>query len=76
MDSRQIQSGVLAGFVATVVLSVFMLAKGGMDLVPQLNVIRMLNAMMGAENAPAAGWVVHFMIGTLLLGRSVRPGRV
>lgn len=68
MARRPIQSGVLAGFVATVVLSLLMLMKGGMELVPELNVVSLLNRMMGTAEAPAAGWFVHFVIGTLLWG--------
>ncbi len=59
-------AGLGAGFVATVVLSAIMVMKGMMGLMPQLDVIAMLSAMMGA---PAiVGWLAHFMIGTLAWG--------
>ena len=58
--------GIGAGLAATVVLSMIMVAKGMMGLMPELNVIAMLSSMMNA--APVAGWVAHFMIGMLAWG--------
>lgn len=61
----------IAGFVATVVLSVLMLMKGMMGLMPELDVIAMLGNMaedmMGFGGAGLA-WLIHFMIGTVLWG--------
>lgn len=63
---NKIVAGAVAGFVATVVLSIMMMAKGMMGVMPELDVIHMLSAMMGA---PAImGWIGHFMIGTLAWG--------
>ncbi len=62
-----VSKGLLAGFVATIVLSALMLMKASMGFMPQLNVIRMLTHMVGAST-PAAGWIVHFLIGTVLWG--------
>lgn len=63
---NKIVAGAVAGFAATVVLSVMMIAKGMMGIMPELDVISMLSAMMGA---PAVmGWMGHFMIGTLAWG--------
>jgi len=63
---NKIAAGAVAGFAATVVLSVMMVAKGMMGIMPELDVIAMLSAMMGA---PAVmGWMGHFMIGTLAWG--------
>ncbi len=59
-------NGLMAGFVATMVLSLIMVAKGMMGLMPELEVIAMLGSMMNA--APAFGWVVHFMIGIFAWG--------
>ena len=58
--------GIVAGFAATAVLSMIMVAKGMMGLMPELNVIAMLSSMMNA--APAIGWVIHFMIGIIAWG--------
>ena len=56
----------LAGLVATVVLSAVMLMKHAMGLMPQLNAIAMISHMMGASLA--VGWIVHFTIGAVLWG--------
>lgn len=53
--------GIIAGLVATVVLSLLMLMKGMMGLMPDVDVIAMLAGKMG-DNA-MMGWAAHFMIG-------------
>ena len=58
--------GFAAGFAATVVLSILMLMKSAMGLMPELDVIAMLGGMMGTS--PAMGWLGHFMIGTIAWG--------
>jgi len=63
---KHVFSGLAAGLVATVVLSVLMIAKSMMGVMPELDVIVMLSAMMGAS--ALVGWVAHFMIGTLAWG--------
>ncbi len=63
---KNITSGLVAGFAATVVLSMMMFAKTMMGIMPELDVIRMLSAMMGAS--ALIGWLAHFMIGTLAWG--------
>ena len=59
-------NGIGAGFAATVVLSMIMVAKGMMGLMPELNVIAMLSAMM--NSSPVMGWIAHFMIGAIAWG--------
>ncbi len=63
---QKINDGLIAGLAATIVLSILMIVKGMMGLMPGLNVIHMLAAMMGAPLL--AGWVAHFMIGTVAWG--------
>ncbi len=69
----------IAGLAATVVLSMVMVAKGMMGLMPDLNVIAMLGSMMNIS--PGIGWLVHFMIGMFAWGIgfstfcNVLPGR-
>ena len=58
--------GLTGGFAGTVILSVLMIAKGMMGIMPQLDVIAMLAAMMGLPAAIA--WAAHFMIGTAAWG--------
>lgn len=67
MNATNIGKGMIAGFVATVVLSAIMVLKAGAGLLPALNVIVMLSKMAGAST-PVAGWVIHFLIGTVLWG--------
>ncbi len=59
--------GLVAGFVATVVLSAAMVAKQMMGLMPELDVAMMLTSMLGLPDV-ALGWVMHFMIGTVAWG--------
>jgi uncharacterized membrane protein YagU involved in acid resistance len=63
---NNVVKGMVAGFVATVVLSLLMLIKSTMGLMPELNIIAMLSNMMGTGRV--MGWVAHFMIGTILWG--------
>lgn len=56
----------IAGFVATVVLSMMMLAKQAMRLMPEMDMIGMISGMM--RSSRAVGWLVHFMVGTVVYG--------
>ena len=67
MTGKNVFKGMVAGFVATIVMSALMLMKQKMGVMPQLNPIQMLNDMMGAS-APLVGWAAHFMIGALAWG--------
>jgi len=61
-----IKAGLISGFIATLVLSLIMVMKAKMGLMPELNAIKMLAGMM---HAPLImGWVAHFMIGTVVWG--------
>lgn len=79
-----ISKGMVAGFVATVVLSLFMVMKSLLGLMPQLDMIAMLtqgaNNYMGLPATPVIGWIIHFFVGTVAYGiafillNSVLPG--
>jgi len=58
--------GIIAGLVATIVLSVLMIMKSKMGLMPDVNIIAMLAAKMGGSSVMA--WVSHFMIGMIGYG--------
>lgn len=58
--------GIIAGLVATIVLSILMVLKGRMGMMPELNVIKMLAGQMGGSLA--MGWIAHFVIGAILYG--------
>lgn len=62
----RVANGIIAGLAATMVLSMMMLAKGMLGLMPELNVIAMLGSMMNTTLAMA--WVIHFMIGMIAWG--------
>lgn len=66
---RRHTHGMIAGFIATVVLSMLMLMKEHMGVMPQLNPIKMLSDMAQSPT-PAVGWALHFLIGTVLWGVS------
>lgn len=63
---QNILAGLVAGFIATVVLSALMVVKGMMGVMPELDVAAMIGMMMGAS--VAVGWIIHFMIGTIAWG--------
>ncbi len=66
MTGSNIWKGMVAGFVATLVLSALMVMKSMMGLMPELDVIAMLSKMMGSSLS--MGWVAHFVIGTIVWG--------
>lgn len=63
---NKLVSGMLAGLIATVVLSVLMVIKGMMGMMPDVNVIKMLAGQM--NSSASMGWVAHFMIGVIGYG--------
>jgi len=58
--------GILAGLIATIVLSILMYVKGMMGLMPELDIIAMLAGKMGGS--AMMGWIGHFVIGALGYG--------
>jgi len=67
-----IKAGLLAGFIATVVLSILMIGKGAMGLVPQLNpiedIVHVVELLTGTRLPMPVGWVGHFLLGTVAWG--------
>lgn len=64
--NMNIKAGILSAFIATVALSLLMVLKAMMGVMPELNAVAMLANMM---NAPMiVGWIAHFMIGTIIWG--------
>lgn len=57
-----------SGFLATVVLSILMIAKAKMGMMPHLDLIAMLARMLGDPGVPIIGWLAHFTVGTLFYG--------
>ena len=63
---NKIRNGLIAALAATLVLSLLMIIKGMMGMMPDMNVIAMLAKQMGG--GPAMGWAAHFMIGVIGYG--------
>ncbi|WP_133130760.1 DUF6789 family protein [Legionella yabuuchiae] len=59
--------GFISGFIATAVLSLLMMLKAQMGLMPQFNVIRDFNQFLGSET-PIVGWIIHFLLGSFIWG--------
>ncbi|WP_308874104.1 DUF6789 family protein [Thiothrix subterranea] len=58
---NNVSKGIVAGLVATVVLSILMVMKNSMGMLPEMDIIKMLASMMGG--AIMMGWAMHFMVG-------------
>lgn len=58
--------GMIAGLAATAILSLMMMAKSAVGLMPALDPINMIATMMGVTTA--MGWIIHFMIGAVFWG--------
>lgn len=75
-----LSKGLTAGLLATVVLSLLMVMKAAIGVMPALDLPQMIAEMMGTPDTPLIGWVIHIMIGVVgygiaiaLLGRHL-PG--
>lgn len=62
--------GIVAGGVATAVLSAVMLLISATGFEPQLELTRLLLTVLDVPAAHALGWILHFAVGSLLLGGS------
>ncbi|RUO63720.1 DUF6789 family protein [Pseudidiomarina insulisalsae] len=63
---NKLLASMVAGLVATIVLSILMMIKSSMGIMPELNVIKMLANYLNASMA--IGWLVHFLIGIVAYG--------
>ncbi|MEJ7688619.1 MAG: DUF6789 family protein [Variovorax sp.] len=63
--------GMVAGLIATLVLSALMIMKAMMGMMPELDLPKMIAGMMGMAGMPAVGWVVHFIIGIVIYGTAI-----
>jgi hypothetical protein len=59
--------GLGAGLAATIVLSLVIILKQALGVLPQLSTISVLAQMLGFQSL-AVGWIVHFFVGVLLWG--------
>jgi len=61
--------GMVAGAVATAVLSLVMVLIGTTGFEPQLELTRMLLTLLGAPaSLLALGWILHVLVGSVVLG--------
>lgn len=73
---NDVMKGMVAGGVATAVLSVVMLLMSATGFEPQLELTRLLLTLLGERSEYALGWVLHIAIGSVVLGglfASVEP---
>ena len=72
INTSNIIKGIIAGFVATIVLTLFMMVKKTMGVMPELDPVHMIAEMvtqkMGIEPNIIIGWVLHFGIGSVAWG--------
>lgn len=73
-------SGIVAGFIATVVLSILMVIKKNMGVEPALNPVSDIMQFLGTTNM-IVGWVGHFILGSVVWGiifviiKNILPGK-
>ena len=69
---NSIKKGFISGFIATLVLTMMMIIKGKMGIMPALDPVGMMtntvHAKLGLPQLPVIGWLMHFGIGTIAWG--------
>ncbi|HEX4534446.1 MAG TPA: DUF6789 family protein [Rhizomicrobium sp.] len=63
-----VREGIIAGFIATFVLSIAMLAQNAAGYWPDVNLIAMLQSAAGTPDSPVMAWILHFIIGGVAWG--------
>ena len=63
-----ITKGLEAGFIATVALSIVLLAQQALGFMPNFYLINVLTISAGTSAEPLLGWALHFVIGVGLWG--------
>ena len=67
-----LKTNITSGFLATIVISILLVAKSNVDLLPQLNLIKdlwvLLDRYTGLDLPIASAWLTHFFIGTVVWG--------
>jgi uncharacterized membrane protein YagU involved in acid resistance len=67
-----VRAGLIAGFIATIVLSILMIAKSSAGLMPQLNpikdIVHVADQPTGMTLPLPFGWIGHFVLGTVVWG--------
>ena len=68
---KNFPKAIVAGLVATIVLSLLFVMKDVMGIMPQLNLPQMIAGMMGMPDSPIVVWAVHFLIGVVVYGAAL-----
>ena len=72
MENNHLLKGMIAGLFGTLVLTIMMIIKKQLGIMPALDPVHMMTEMvstkMGIAPSPIIGWVMHFGIGTVLWG--------
>jgi hypothetical protein len=58
--------GIIAAFIATVVISAIFVAFNAMGVFPELDIVHLIDQLGSVQRG--AAWVDHFIVGTLLWG--------
>lgn len=71
-NTKDVFKGIIAGLIATLVLTALMMIKKTMGVMPELDPVQMMSVMaaqkMGMAQNMIVGWVMHFMIGAVAWG--------
>src|SRR6185437_13358766 len=67
LPSGSIPRGLLAGLIATIVVSLLMLLKQALGFMPHVNLVMELAYALGTRSA-LGGWTAHFVIGVIAWG--------
>lgn len=69
---KRLGFGIVAGFVATLVISLFLILRLSAGLMPWYNPIEIMNLtaqhLLGTPNSIFVGWTIHFIVGSLIWG--------
>lgn len=67
-----IVKGIIAGFIGTLVLTGLMMMKKSVGIMPSLDPVKMITDMVanktGTHTNMMAGWILHFVIGSIAWG--------
>jgi len=58
--------GIIAGFIATVVISAIFMTSNAMGVLPELDIVHWIDQLGSVQRG--AAWVDHFIVGALLWG--------
>jgi hypothetical protein len=60
--------GIVAGGIATGAITVLMLAQSAAGILPKVSLIHLLLVLLEMPREHAFGWIVHFVLGSLIWG--------